>query len=405
MRIVFLLALRYLFSKKSNHVINLISWISLLAISFITAAFIIIISVMNGFTSVLGDLYNSVEPDLKISLVKGKFFKADTILHKITAHPNIAFVSKSITNQSLVKYKNKQVLINIKGVDSVYEKCTAIQSIIQKGKYSLKEENIHYVIIGQGIANELNVSINNTFAPLIFYSPKRIKNTGTNTDLINEKAAYVSGIFSINDDFDYKYIYCDLKFAQDLLDAEALVSNLEIKLKNENTLAQTQKELQNILGPTFEVKNKAQLNDVLFKTLKTEKLWTFIILSFILLIATFSIISALTMLIIEKQKDIQTLYALGAPKRTIESVFMLEGFLITFGGAFIGLIVGIFICWLQIQFHLIKFNENSILPYYPVDLQFSDVFNVLVVLLTIGFFAAIYPVRIFTKDIKWKKEN
>ncbi len=403
MRIVFLLAFRYLFSKKSNHVINLISWISLLAISFITAAFIIIISVMNGFTSVLGDLYNSVEPDLKISLVKGKYFKADTILHKITTHQNIAYVSKSITNQSLVKHKNKQVLINIKGVDSVYEKCTAIQSIIQKGKYNLKEENIHYVIIGQGIANELNVSLNNAFAPLIFYSPKRIKNTGTNTDLINEKAAYVSGIFSINDDFDYKYIYCDLKFAQDLLDAEPLVSNLEIKLKNENTLAQTQKELQHLLGPSFEVKNKQQLNEVLFKTLKTEKLWTFIILSFILLIATFSIISALTMLIIEKQKDIQTLYALGAHKMIIESVFMVEGFLITFGGAFLGLILGIIVCWLQIKFHLITFNENSILPYYPVELQWNDIIMVLVVLLIIGFLAAIYPVRLFTKEIKWKQ--
>lgn len=403
MRIVFLLALRYLFSKKSNNVINLISWISLLAISFITAAFIIIISVMNGFTSVLGDLYNSVEPDLKISIVKGKFFKADTILHKITAHPNIAFVSKSITNQSLIKYKNKQVLINIKGVDSVYEKCTAIKSIIQKGKYNLKEENIHYVIIGQGIANELNISLSNAFVPLIFYSPKRIKNSGTNTDLINEKAAYVSGIFSINDDFDYKYIYCDLKFAQDLLDAELLVSNLEIKLKNENTIEQTQKELQDLLGTAFEVKNKQQLNEVLFKTLKTEKLWTFIILSFILLIATFSIISALTMLIIEKQKDIQTLYALGANKMSIESIFMLEGFLITFGGAFLGLVLGIIVCWMQIKFHLITFNENSILPYYPVELQWNDVVMVLVVLLIIGFFAAIYPVRVFTREIKWRQ--
>ncbi|GIV26268.1 MAG: membrane protein [Bacteroidia bacterium] len=403
MRLVLLLSIRYLFSKKSNNIINIISWISLLAISFTTAAFIIIISVMNGFTTVLGDLYNSIEPDLRITLSKGKYFSADTVIPKLTTQDNVKFVSKSITNQSLVKYKDKQMLISIKGVDANFIKSTNIQLVLQKGKFILKDEEVNYVVIGQGIANELNVNISNQFVPLVFYSPKRIKNTGTSTDVVNEEAAYVSGIFSINDDFDYKYVYCDLKFAQELLDADGLESSLEIALKNNDELEQTQEKLKIILGENYVIKNRQELNEVLFKTLKTEKLWTFIILSFILLIATFSIISALTMLIIEKQKDIQTLYALGANKMLVEGIFMLEGFLITFCGAFLGLIVGIIVCWLQIKFHLIKFNENSILPYYPVELQLNDVLMVLVVLLIIGFFAAIYPVRVFTKEIKWKQ--
>lgn len=402
-RLVLLLALRYLFSKKSNNVINIISWISLLAISFITAAFIIIISVMNGFTSVLSNLYNSVEPDLHITLSIGKYFDADTIIPKLIQQKNIQYLSKSITNQALVKYKDKQILISIKGVDSNFIKCTNVQSVLQKGKFTLKEEGINYVVIGQGIANELDVNISNQFVPLVFYSPKRIKNTGTTTDLVNEKPAYVAGIFSINDDFDYKYVYCDLKYAQELLDAEGLVSGVEIALRNKNELEETQEHLKSVLGKNYVVKNKQELNEVLFKTLKTEKLWTFIILSFILLIATFSIISALTMLIIEKQKDIQTLYALGANKMTIESIFMLEGFLITFGGAFLGLVLGIIVCWMQIKFHLITFNENSILPYYPLELQWNDIVMVLVVLLIIGFFAAIYPVRVFTREIKWRQ--
>lgn len=403
MKIVWLLSARYLFSKKSNNIINLISWISLLAITFTTAAFIIIISVMNGFTSVVGDLYNSVEPDLKIIPSSGKYFNADTVLNKLKSVKEIQYISKSISNQALIKHQQKQMLITVKGIDSIFEKVTQVNHIVQKGRFLLKDKQVNYIVAGQGIANDLDINITNQFSPVILYSPKRVKNTGVNTDLINEKAVYVSGIFSINDDFDYKYIFCDLKFAQNLFDAENLISALEIDVQENANVQTVQAELKKILGKNFIVKNRQELNEVLFKTLQTEKLWTFIILSFILLIATFSIISALTMLIIEKQKDIQTLYALGATKQMIESIFMAEGFLITFGGAFAGLVLGILVCWIQIQFHIITFNENSILPYYPVKLQWEDVIMVLMVLLIIGFFAAIYPVRFFTKEIKWNR--
>lgn len=403
MRLIWLLASRYLFSKKSNNIINLISWISLLAIAFITAAFVIIISVMNGFTSVIGNLYNAAEPDLKVSLASGKYFSADSVIPKLASVKEIQYISKSIYNQALLKYRQKQMLVSIKGVDSAFAQTTQVTKLLQKGKFILKEGKIHYLVLGQGIANEFNVNITNMFSPLVLYSPKRIRNTGTHTDVINEKAAYVSGIFSINDDFDYKYVFCDLNFARELFDAEGLVTGLEIAVHSPKEVEQAQKKIREVLGEKFLVKNRQQLNEVLFKTLQTEKLWTFLILSFILLIATFSIISALTMLIIEKQKDIQTLYAIGANKQTIEGIFMAEGFLITFGGAFVGLVLGIIVCWIQIQFHVITFNENSILPYYPVELQWQDILMVLAVLLVIGFLAAIYPVRFFTKEIRWTR--
>lgn len=405
MRLSLLLAIRYLFSKKSNNIINLISWISLLVISFTTAAFIIVISVMNGFTSVVGTLYNSIEPDLKVLPTKGKYFNADSVIPKIRSIQAIQNMALSLSNQALIKYGKKQLLVTVKGVDAQFNQVTQINQIIQKGKFALIQDNIPYLIIGQGIANELDINILNQFSPIVLYSPKRIKNTGVSTDLINEKAAYVSGIFSINDDFDYKYVFCDLHFAQNLFDADSMISAIEISIKPDFDVLQVQTKLQQQLGQSFVVKNREELNEVLFKTLQTEKLWTFIILSFILLIATFSIISALTMLIIEKQKDIQTLYALGANKYIIEGIFMIEGFLITFGGAFLGLMIGMAVCLLQIKFHLITFNENSILPYYPVELQWNDVWMVLLVLLIIGFLAAIYPVRFFTKEIKWTREK
>jgi len=402
-RLIRLLSFRYLFSKKSNNIINIISWISVLAISFTTAAFIIIVSVMNGFTSVVSNLYNSIEPDLKILPVQGKYFNPDSIFSILSKKQSVASVSKTISNQALIKYRQKQILITIRGVDSVFGKTTNVQSVLRKGKFYFKDKNINYCVVGQGVATELNINIENQFAPILFYSPKRIKNTGTSTDIINEKSAYVSGIFSINDDFDYKFVFTDLHFAQELFDAEGLVSSIDISIHKSASRDKIQQELQSLLGNKFVVKNKDQLNEVLFKTLETEKLWTFIIMSFILLIATFSIISALTMLIIEKQKDIQTLYALGAHKRMIESIFMVEGFLITFGGAFVGLLLGVIICWIQIQFHIITFNENSILPYYPVEVKWEDLALVLSVLLIIGFIAALYPVRLFTKDVKWNK--
>ncbi len=403
MRVISLLSFRYLFSKKSNNIINIISWISVLAISFTTAAFIIIVSVMNGFTSVVSNLYNSIEPDLKILPAQGKYFNPDSIFSILLKKQGIASISKTISNQALIKYRQKQILITVRGVDSVFGKTTNVQSVLRKGKFYFKDKNINYCVVGQGVATELNINIENQFTPILFYSPKRIKNTGTSTDIINEKSAYVSGVFSINDDFDYKFVFTDLHFAQELFDAEGLVSSIDISIHKSASRDKIQQELQSLLANKFVVKNKDQLNEVLFKTLETEKLWTFIIMSFILLIATFSIISALTMLIIEKQKDIQTLYALGAHKRMIESIFMVEGFLITFGGAFVGLLLGVIICWIQIQFHIITFNENSILPYYPVEVKWEDLALVLSVLLIIGFIAALYPVRLFTKEVKWNK--
>lgn len=403
MRFITLLSFRYLFSKKSNNIINIISWISVLAISFTTAAFIIIVSVMNGFTSVVSNLYNSIEPDLKILLAQGKYFHPDSIVSVLSKKKDIVSISKTISNQALIKYRQKQLLITIRGVDSIFSKTTNVHSVLRKGKFYFKDKNTNYCVVGQGIASELNLNIENLFIPIIFYSPKRIKNIGTSTDIINEKSAYVSGIFSINDDFDYKYVFTDLHFAQELFDAEGLVSSIDISIHKSASRDKVQQELQSLLGNKFVVKNKDQLNEVLFKTLETEKLWTFIIMSFILLIATFSIISALTMLIIEKQKDIQTLYALGAHKRMIESIFMVQGFLITFGGAFVGLILGVIVCWIQIQFHMITFNENSILPYYPVEVNWEDLALVLLVLLVIGFIAALYPVRLFTKEVKWNR--
>jgi lipoprotein-releasing system permease protein len=205
------------------------------------------------------------------------------------------------------------------------------------------------------------------------------------------------GIFSLNDELDFQYVFIDLGTAEKLFDSPGKISALEIACEKGKE-DEVQKELKEKLGDSFIVKNRYQLNDVLFKTLETEKLATFIILAFILVIATFNIIGALTMLIIEKKKDIKTLYSMGADLGTIRNIFMREGFLITGIGAVIGLLLGLLVCWLQIEFHLVKFGSEFIIPYYPIEIRLKDFIWIALLIMLIGFFAALYPVRVFTKS-------
>ena len=202
----------------------------------------------------------------------------------------------------------------------------------------------------------------------------------------------------MNDDFDFKYVIVDIGLARELLDCTNEVSSVEISLNEGADLKGVQAQLSSVLGDKFVIKNRYQLNDVLFKTLESEKLWTFIILAFILIIATFNIIGALTMLIIEKKKDIKTLYCMGADNTLISRIFMGEGFLITAIGAVIGLSLGLIICLLQMKFHFVEFDDQYVIPYYPVDLQLHDFVWIIGLIMLIGFFAALYPVRVFTRN-------
>jgi lipoprotein-releasing system permease protein len=217
-------------------------------------------------------------------------------------------------------------------------------------------------------------------------------------DAFNKLSISPAGIFSLNDDFDFKYVLIDLKAAQQLFDCPDAFSIIELSIENKDQLKSIQVQLQKKLGANYQIKNRYQLNDVLFKTLETEKLWTFLILAFILVIATFNIIGALTMLIIEKKKDIKTLYNLGADQKFIQNIFMQEGFLITSVGAISGLIIGLVVCLLQQHFHFVTFDEQFVIAYYPIKMQLNDFIWILGVVMGIGFLAAIYPVRIFTKN-------
>lgn len=399
MNFSFFIAKRYLISKKSNNAINIISWISIVAIAVTTGALIVILSAMNGLTGAVAGLYNTFEPDLKITAAKGKFFKADeTFYKKIQGIKGVEALSQTFSDKALLKNNEKQTLVSVKGVDENFNKVTKIDSSIVEGSYLLNTKK-NSILLGKGVCNILQVNIMEVSSELSLLSPNKGKSGGIDPqDNFTQVFTTPNGVFSLNDEFDYQYVFVNLQTAKELFNEPERVSAVEIKCNGD--INAIQEQLIENLGNDYVIKNRYQLNDVLFKTLETEKLATFIILAFILVIATFNIIGALTMLIIEKQKDIKTLFSLGADLSLIRNIFMREGFLITGVGAVIGLALGLLVCWLQIQFHLVKFGDEFVIPYYPIELQAKDFVWIFGLIMLIGFFAALYPVRFFTKNAK-----
>ncbi len=371
-----------------------------MAIAVTTAALVVILSAMNGLTSVVADLYHAIEPDIEITSVNSKYISNQNDLEKkIKTISGINGISYSIEENALIKLDEKQAVITIKGVDAQFKDLTHFDTVVVNGVYRFEYNNQYYGVFGRGIANKLGVNVNDFVSPISIYTPKRGKTESLDPeDAFNKLTISPAGIFSLNDDFDFKYVLIDLKAAQQLFDCPNSVTQIELSVLDKDQTESIQEELKNILGENYLVKNRYQLNDILFKTLETEKLWTFLILAFILIIATFNIIGALTMLIIEKKKDIKTLYNLGADQYFIRSIFMKEGLLITVVGALSGLILGVVICILQQQFHFVTFDDQYVIPYYPIEMQLKDFVWIVSVVMGIGFVAAIYPVRIFTKN-------
>lgn len=400
MNLSFFIARRYLISKKSNNAINVISWISIIAIAVTTMALVVILSAMNGMTSVVANMYHAIEPDLKVTSLVSKYISnKDELAKKINAIEGIKNISYSIEENALIKLDDNQAVITIKGVDEQFKNITHFDTVVVDGKYQLMYNNQYFGVFGRGVAGKLGVNVNDFISPISVYAPTRGKVESINPEDAFHKLNLVpAGIFALNDDFDYRYVLVDLKAAQELFECGNAVSLLEISVNDPSKIENIQEQLKTLLGSNYMVKNRYQANDILFKTLETEKLWTFLILAFILVIATFNIIGALTMLIIEKKKDIKTLYNIGADQKFIRNIFMKEGFLITSVGAISGLLIGIIICLLQQQFHLVTFDAQSDITYYPIKMELKDFAWILGLVMGIGFLAAIYPVRVFTRN-------
>jgi lipoprotein-releasing system permease protein len=400
----FYIAKRYLFAKKSHNAINLISGISVLGVAVGTMALIVVLSVFNGFDNLIHSLFNTFSPDLQITVIEGKTFDpGDEKFNKIRDLEGVADFAEVLEDRALLRYNRKQTIATVKGVSENFEDVSGVDSMIVAGDFILTSEGENYTTIGQGIAYFLNVNINvdiNYQFPIAVYVPRRTKQVTLNPEQsIHKKYIFPSGIFSIEQGYDSKYIIVPLSFARELFEYSNEVSAIEVKLKNDANLKSVQNKIKNILGAEFEVKNRYEQNELFYKTMQSEKYVIFLILVFILVVASFNVIGSLTMLILEKKLDISTLRSLGTDLSVIKKVFLYEGCLISLIGAIIGLFAGLLICWLQIKFKLVKLQGSGtfIIDAYPVSIEICDIIAVLFIVFFIGLIAAWYPIRYITK--------
>ncbi|MBP1665588.1 MAG: hypothetical protein H6Q23_448 [Bacteroidetes bacterium] len=400
MKLSLYIAKRYLFAKKSRNAINVISSISVAGVTVGTMALIIVLSVFNGLETLVHSIFNTFDPDLKITPAAGKTFIPDSSSLSLLSNVNgIACYSLCLEENALLKYDEKQYIATIKGVDENYAQVTGIDSSMWDGEFILKsEQGRSYAIPGIGIANYLGIRVN-FISPLNIYVPKRSGSTDLNPeDAFVRNFIFPSGIYQVEQEYDSKYVFIPIDFARELLQFDSEVTSLEIKFKDESRESAIQKDVTRIFGNGFIVRNKYQQQEIFYKVMKSERLAIFFILTLILIIASFSIIGSLTMLIIEKERDIEILRSLGADNNLIRKIFIFEGWLISIIGALAGIVLGFAICWIQKTFGIVRLQSDSlIMDAYPVVMKVKDFIIVPVTVLLIGYWAAWYPVRFLTK--------
>ncbi len=405
MRFPFFIARRYLFSRKSFNIINIISGISVTGITIGTMALVVVLSVFNGFESLIVSLYKSYNPDLKITAIRGKTFLPETVqMDSIKNLKGVFYLTEVLEDNALMKFNNRQHLITMKGVYSDYGKAKGLDTLILDGRFILGDKENPFAVVGAGAAYHTGLYLGRYIRPFEIYVPSRTARVaGLSFDrAFNRKEIFPGGIISLHQDFDTKYVLVPLDFARDLFEYENEVTALEIDLKDNTEIDRIQEKIQAIAGKDFEVKNRFQQQELLYRIMRSEKWAIFLILTFILIVASFNMVGSLTMLIIDKKKDVAVLNSMGAPNKMIRKIFILEGMMIAFIGAVAGLSLGFLLCLAQQEFGLLRLGSNDgsfIVQNYPVEMQWTDFMFVFITVNVIGFLAALIPVRRISKKI------
>lgn len=409
MNFSFYIAKRYLFSKKSHNAINVISGVSVCGVALATLALICTLSVFNGFQDLVSTMFTAFDPELKITTVNGKVFDAqDERIQSLRHLPEVEVFSESLEDNAMVQYKGRQAMVVIKGVEDNFNQLSAIDSILYgRGDIVLRDEVVDYAIPGIELVSILGTGIR-FLDPLEVFVPKRGARINVANPAASMQNAYLhsSGlVFAVNQQkYDASYVLTSLSFARDLFQYDTEVSSIELKLKADVDLKEVKQAISQKIGPNFQVMDRYEQQADTFRIMEVEKLISYLFLSFILLIASFNVIGSLSMLIIEKRADVVTLRNLGADNRTISSIFLVEGCMISFIGALTGLFLGLALCLIQQEFGLISLGGGSsagafVVDAYPVSVYWGDVVLVLLTVLVIGFLSVLYPVRYLSRRL------
>jgi lipoprotein-releasing system permease protein len=369
------IARKYFLSKKKQNFINIISMLSMLGVAVGTMALVIVLSVFNGLEELIRGLNQNFDPELKIEATKGKSFQLSSeMLESIKATPGVEIVTQVVEDNAYVKYKNDEMVVKLKGVEGNFIDHHRMDRNITQGRLVLEEDGVYYAILARGVQNALSINRLNNMYALTFYYPKRQRTSGLNAaNLTNQKVILPGGVYAIEKQYDMNYVIVPLDFAVSLFDYGDRRTSLEIKVGENHTITNVKKRLSSLMGNDFKVRTSEDIHAEFFNILKIEKFFVFIILSFILAIASFNIFFSLTMLAIDKQKDIAILSAMGAGKKLIKSIFLTEGAIISLTGAISGLFLGMVICMIQQQSGIISMGmESAVVDAYPVKMQFPD---------------------------------
>jgi len=401
------IARRYLFAKKSHHAINIISGISVLGVAVATMAMVVTLSVFNGFQDLVADLFTAFDPELLVTPKDGQTVSAkDAALLKLKANDAVLIYTPVLEGQALVVQNNRQQVVTIKGVADNVTKQGHIEDILYgDGSFCLHADILEYGILGIQLAQQLGLPANFE-NPLQVYAPKpgeRV-NIGNPLSSFNHDELQSPGVvFMVRQaKYDANYILTSLGFAQRLFDREGRVSSVELRLKNGVNVDKVKEQIRAEIGERFKVEDRYEQQNDVFRVMRIEKLISYCFLSFILLVACFNIIGSLSMLMIDKRQDIQTLRSLGATDSQICSVFRLEGHIISLAGALLGLLLGGVLCWVQQEYGIVTMGDSEgsfIIETYPVSVYWTDILLILVTVLVVGWLAIWYPVRYLSKKI------
>lgn len=406
MNFPFYIARRYLFSKKSHNAINVISAISVCGVALATLALVCTLSVFNGFQDLVTTFFTAFDPQLKITAVRGKVFDGqDKRVLQLKKMPDVEVYSESLEDNVMVQYQGRQAMAVVKGVEDNFDQLTPIDSILfGRGDLLLHDEVVDYAIPGIQLLSTLGSGIR-FLDPLEIYAPRR----GAKVNMANPSTAFVTGnlfssglVFAVNQEkYDASYILTSIDFARRLFQYTTEVSAINLKLKAGADTDAVKKHIQDLLGDDFLVQDRYGQQADTYRIMEIEKLISYLFLTFILMIACFNVIGSLSMLIIDKRDDVVTLRNLGASDRQIVRIFLFEGRMISFFGAFAGVVLGLLLCWLQQEYGLIALGSSGsfVVDAYPVSVHASDVLLIFITVLLIGFLSVWYPVRFLSKRL------
>lgn len=400
---------RYLFAKKSHNAINLITGISVTVVAVGTMALIIVLSVFNGLEGLLNSMYGSYAPDLRITPTHGKYISMnDFPTKKLQEVEGLIYFSEIVEDMALLKYnsgtgnEDRQFVAKLKGVSTDYTKLSGIDTLLVDGGFYLENDDGDYFgVPGMGVYNRMNMRLSNMFSPIYAYYPNRTQKGAPSAlnamDAFKIESFYPSGVFNVQQDFNDQIVFVSIDFARKLMQLTDEATAIELRV-DKNHIDECQEQIKELLGEGYYVRNQQEQNETLFKILKSEKWSSFLILSFILLIATFNIVGSITVLILEKKKDINSLRNMGAGNNMIKRIFFFEGMLISIIGSVFGLGIGALLILIQIQFGIIPMEGSFVIESFPVSMNLMDFLYVFLMVNLIGFGATLVPVSRISKQ-------